>query len=217
MASVDARIAEIRARIANPISAPVGTPASTAPVNGDGFAAELLLSLGDPTVLLGAGAGYAPAGYAPIGYQGFGTAVPARVRPPGQYGSVEPPPHFLAHGNGRIPEQLLAPIGHGHSLEPAAAAAFRQMVADAARDGVAIGVTDSYRPYEDQVSLAARKGLYSEGGLAATPGHSNHGWGLSVDLDLDAGGQDWMRRNAWRYGFVEDVPREPWHWTYRPG
>ncbi len=25
-----------------------------------------------------------------------------------------------------------------------------------------------------------------------------------------------MRENGWRNGFVEDVPREPWHWTYRP-
>jgi LAS superfamily LD-carboxypeptidase LdcB len=51
--------------------------------------------------------------------------------------------------------------------------------------------------------------------LAATPGTSNHGWGLSVDLDLDATAQAWMRQNGARYGFVEDVPREPWHWTFR--
>ena len=53
-------------------------------------------------------------------------------------------------------------------------------------------------------------------GLAATPGTSNHGWGMSLDLDLDDEAQQWMRTNGPDYGFVEDVPREPWHWTYRP-
>ena len=89
------------------------------------------------------------------------------------------------------------------------------MAADAAAQGVHIGVTDSYRSYDAQVSLAQRKGLYRNGGLAATPGTSNHGWGRALDLDLDAKAQAWLRANAGRYGFVEDVPREPWHWTYR--
>ena len=52
--------------------------------------------------------------------------------------------------------------------------------------------------------------------LAATPGKSNHGWGLAVDLELDDRAQAWMRENAHNYGFVEDVAREPWHWGYRP-
>jgi LAS superfamily LD-carboxypeptidase LdcB len=90
------------------------------------------------------------------------------------------------------------------------------MRADAAASGVQIGVTDSYRDYGTQVSLAQRKGLYSQGGLAAAPGSSNHGWGMALDLDLDGAAQSWMRENAWRYGFVEDTPREPWHWGYRP-
>lgn len=90
------------------------------------------------------------------------------------------------------------------------------MIADAKRDGVTIGITDSYRPYEEQVDLARRKGLYSQGGLAAKPGTSEHGWGMATDLDLDAKAQAWMRKNADRYGFVENVPREPWHWAYKP-
>jgi LAS superfamily LD-carboxypeptidase LdcB len=87
----------------------------------------------------------------------------------------------------------------------------------ARRDGVTIGVTDSYRSYGEQVDLARRKGLYSQGGLAAKPGTSDHGWGLSLDLDLDGKAQAWMRRHADEYGFDENVPREPWHWTYKPG
>ena len=67
-----------------------------------------------------------------------------------------------------------------------------------------------------QVDLARRKGLYSNGGLAAAPGTSNHGWGLAVDLDVDTRSHTWLADNGWRYGFVEDTPRERWHWAYRP-
>lgn len=146
-----------------------------------------------------------------------GPLGPAIKRAPGDYGKLEPPAELVAYGNGRIPAQALEPIGVGdHRLWAPAAAAFRQLRADAAAAGVQIGVTDSYRDYGTQVSLAQRKGLYSQGGLAATPGSSNHGWGMALDLDLDATAQAWMRENAWRYGFVEDTPREPWHWGYRP-
>jgi zinc D-Ala-D-Ala carboxypeptidase len=131
------------------------------------------------------------------------------------HGRVEPPAELRAYGNGKIPAAALDEIGVGsHRMYGPAAAEFKQMRAAAAADGVTIGVTDSYRSYDQQVDLARRKGLYSQGGLAATPGTSNHGWGMSLDLDLDARAQAWMRANGERYGFVEDVPREPWHWTF---
>ena len=88
------------------------------------------------------------------------------------------------------------------------------MRAAAVREGVSIGVTDSYRSYGAQVGLAGSKGLYSEGGLAARPGSSEHGWGLALDLDLSAGALRWLRANARDYGFVENTPREPWHWVF---
>jgi len=95
-----------------------------------------------------------------------------------------------------------------------AAQAYQQLRAAAARDGVTIKATDSYRPYEQQVDLAQRKGLYSQGGLAAKPGTSEHGWGLSLDLDLNTKALTWMRTHAKDYGFDENVPRESWHWTF---
>jgi LAS superfamily LD-carboxypeptidase LdcB len=50
------------------------------------------------------------------------------------------------------------------------------------------------------------------------PGTSNHGWGLSVDINVaaDARAGRWLHANTARYGFFNDVPTEPWHWTYRP-
>jgi zinc D-Ala-D-Ala carboxypeptidase len=127
------------------------------------------------------------------------------------------PVELEAYGNGKIPANALHPVGNtGHRLWAPAADSLSTLIADARRAGVHIGITDSYRPYAEQVDLARRKGLYSQGGLAAKPGTSDHGWGLAVDLDLDSKAQAWMRANAGRYGFVEDTPREPWHWAYTP-
>lgn len=127
------------------------------------------------------------------------------------------PLELKAYGNGRIPAEALSTIsGTSHRLWEPAARSFEAMQAAAAADGVTIGITDSYRTYESQVDLVARKGLYSQGGLAASPGTSMHGWGVALDLRLDASAQAWMRSNAGRFGFVENVPREPWHWQYTP-
>jgi hypothetical protein len=127
------------------------------------------------------------------------------------------PADLVHYGNGKIPANALDSIGRGgHRLWSPAADAFKAMTAAARRDGVTIGVTDSYRSYDQQVDLARRKGLYSQGGLAAKPGTSEHGWGLSLDLDLNSKAQAWMRKHADEYGFKENVPREPWHWTFKP-
>jgi len=81
---------------------------------------------------------------------------------------------------------------------------------------VTIGITDSYRSYDEQVDVARRKGLYSQGGLAAKPGTSEHGWGMATDLDLNAKALSWMRKHGSEYGFDENTPRESWHWAYKP-
>jgi LAS superfamily LD-carboxypeptidase LdcB len=127
------------------------------------------------------------------------------------------PTDLAAYGNGKIPASALQPVGGtGHKLWAPAAASMTTMMADAAKDGVHIGITDSYRPYAEQVDLAKRKGLYSQGGLAAQPGTSEHGWGMAVDLDLNSKALSWMKTNAAKYGFDDNVPRESWHWAYKP-
>jgi LAS superfamily LD-carboxypeptidase LdcB len=110
-------------------------------------------------------------------------------------------------------------IGGGHRLRGDAAEAYNQMALAASRDGVTWSITDSYRDYATQVRLAEEKGLYSQGGLAATPGTSNHGFGLAVDLGGGANNSgtaqnNWLVANASRFGFFT-IPREPWHWEYR--
>jgi zinc D-Ala-D-Ala carboxypeptidase len=127
------------------------------------------------------------------------------------------PTDLAAYGNGRIPASVLQRVGDtGHRLWAPAAESLTTMIADAKKDGVHIGITDSYRPYAEQVDLAKRKGLYSQGGLAAKPGTSEHGWGMAADLDLNSKALSWMRTNGAKYGFDANVPRESWHWAYQP-
>lgn len=132
----------------------------------------------------------------------------------GQHG-VKAPEGLESYGNGRIPDDALVPLGVGrHRLWGPAAEAFQQMSASAAASGVRLEVTDSYRSYDQQLDVARRKGLYRNGGLAAEPGTSTHGWGLSVDVNPTSPALGWLRSHGAQFGFVEDVAREPWHWTY---
>ncbi len=151
------------------------------------------------------------------GSTGTGSTPVAGATGPDRTRTVDGVPGDLAaYGNGKIPRTALQEVGTtGHRLWAPAGQALEGLLAEAARDGVRIGITDSYRSYDAQVDVAARKGLYSQGGLAAEPGTSPHGWGIAVDLDLDDRAQAWMRTNGGRFGFVEDTPREPWHWVYR--
>ena len=198
VAMIEARIASIRSRFEPP---PISTASTQTTAPGGSGATG--------------GSGTATA-FADV-LQSATPNTPAQRLPPGAFGSLDPPAELVAFGNGRIPPSALSEIGVGsHALHAPAATAFRRMSVAAKAAGIEIGVTDSYRSYDSQVDLARRKGLYSEGGLAATPGRSNHGWGLALDLDLDPAAQSWMREHGPEFGFVEDTPREPWHWGYRP-
>jgi hypothetical protein len=92
------------------------------------------------------------------------------------------------------------------------------MKAAAANDKVDLGITDSYRSYAAQVDVKRRKP-----GLAATPGKSNHGWGLAFDMGFGSNqkspGYQWMVQNASKFGFKGPLqkPFEPWHWEYVGG
>lgn len=128
------------------------------------------------------------------------------------------------YSNGQIPVDALAPVpwAAGHLLRPDATAALAALNdAYRAQFGRDIEITDSYRTYAQQVAVKRAKGY-----LAATPGTSNHGWALALDLsggiNVYASPQyQWMRDNAPTYGW--DNPTwarpggsklEPWHWEY---
>ncbi len=63
---------------------------------------------------------------------------------------------------------------------------------------------------------------------AASPGASNHGWGLALDIaeEYDSDPQadpirqvfvNWLISNAHRYGISAELQSEPWHWRYVAG
>ncbi len=206
MANVRSRINEIQ-RMLGVQAALSGSPGtSTLGMNGDQFSFQQALQQAGSN----SGSAQNTALMTALGTTPVYASKPADLPP------VTVSDAMRAVGNGRLPDSMLTPIGQGdHKLARPAADAFTRLMNAARRDGVTIGVTDSYRDYAGQVAVADKVGLYGQGGLGAVPGTSNHGWGLAVDLDLDAKAQGWMRDNGWRYGFFEDVAGEPWHWTYR--
>ena len=103
-----------------------------------------------------------------------------------------------------------------------AAAAFDQLSQlRTSQAGSPLCINDSYRDYAGQVAVFAAKP-----NLAATPGRSQHGLGLALDL---CGGAErfgtetynWLKANAPSYGFIHPEwaepggsRPEPWHWEY---
>lgn len=118
-------------------------------------------------------------------------------------------------GNGRLADSELVDVGDGHRLARDAAPSWLTLQAACeAATGQRVTLIDGYRTYEDQVDIARRKGIYGQGGWAAVPGTSNHGWGHAVDADMSGPAGRWLAVNGPRFGWVADVPGENWHWTW---
>jgi hypothetical protein len=130
--------------------------------------------------------------------------------------------------NGQLPAQWLVPATTGCTVYWEAAASLRELLANAARDGIALTPVSCYRDYAGQV--AARESWCARGAchMAAVPGTSNHGWGKAVDfrdgsgpMTYDSPGYRWLLEKAGFYGWLHPkvmkadgpVP-EPWHWEW---
>ncbi|MEU4384812.1 M15 family metallopeptidase [Promicromonospora sp. NPDC023805] len=129
-----------------------------------------------------------------------------------------------SYGNGQIPSSVLCGLGWAPDqlLRCDAAAELENLnSAFRAAFGRNLDVTDGYRSYAEQLSVAASKGA-----LAAVPGTSNHGWGQAVDLSggIESFGTTehaWMVANAGKYGWTHPAwaqaggsKPEAWHWEY---
>lgn len=128
--------------------------------------------------------------------------------------------------NGLIPESDLCLLWDGKSRLRGDAALALTELNDNYRVvfGRDLCITGGYRTLAAQRRLAATKP-----GLAATPGKSNHGYGLAIDLCSSETGSttvmSWLRTNGPVYGWVNPAwaqrggagPYEPWHWEYEPG
>lgn len=120
--------------------------------------------------------------------------------------------------SGFIPTKAMVKIeGGNHYMKPDAAKAYKAMQRAAKKDGINFAITDSYRDYDTQVRLKQQKPT-----LAATPGHSNHGWGLALDINVGDGTMSnatyaWLKQNGAKFGFGQPMSYEPWHWEYKGG
>lgn len=119
-------------------------------------------------------------------------------------------------------------------LHPDAQAAFDQMQAAAAAEGLKLKIISGFRPYSQQYSAynnyAARDGKALADRYSARPGHSEHQTGLAMDINslqqsfATAKEGKWLSEHCAEYGFIirygegkEDKTGfmyEPWHIRY---
>jgi LAS superfamily LD-carboxypeptidase LdcB len=154
--------------------------------------------------------------------------------------------------NGELPDTLLRPVKGGGQLEAHAATAWGAMQLAAHFDGIDLSKhVGAYRPLTAQKALFTQrykatqtgrvpevtrtvggKTWYLKKGMApaGTPGTSNHGWGLAIDVGSASGkrlrwllGDGFMTSNALKFGFswqVSDSKNknfEAWHLQYFAG
>ena len=149
--------------------------------------------------------------------------------------------------NGELPSSVLrnikAPNGQLHRL---AATAWNAMQLAAYFDGIELKHVGAYRPFDQQIKLFRERYTASPTGRtpqvtrtyqgatwylkkgmapAGTPGTSNHGWGLAIDVASASGKRlDWLlgdgfaTSNALKFGFSWEVKdganAEAWHIRY---
>jgi len=142
--------------------------------------------------------------------------------------------------NGKIPEGLLGKTNAGTKIIKDLVPGWNKLEkAYYDRFGFKLGYGAGIRSYQTQIDVKVRwtkKGLPN---YAATPGTSNHGWGMAIDIKVrNAKGEKveghgkthpgydtvtykWMMENASKFGFHNPSwarktsrkgPYEPWHW-----
>lgn len=127
----------------------------------------------------------------------------------------------MAGNNGRLSKSNLTPIPGGF-LNKDAGAAWNAMYAHILRatgEKVSVnGPDSSYRVYSRQVFWKTWWCNRGRCGNAATPGTSNHGWGLAVDVPTRT--RQLIDRYGAEYGWAKkwsDAQHEPWHLKYKSG
>ncbi|GEK22504.1 hypothetical protein CXY01_30240 [Cellulomonas xylanilytica] len=131
---------------------------------------------------------------------------------------------LLGYANGKIPDSALCGVSFDSSVRLRCDAAEQLDILNSAyraQFGSDLVVNDSYRSYAGQVACKRTKGY-----LCATPGTSNHGSGIAVDLGggIDSFGTKqhrWMASNApdldWglpSWASWGGSKPEAWHWEY---
>ena len=157
------------------------------------------------------------------------------------------PPALRNVPNGEVPARLLVNVKPYGQLFWKAAVAYNNLVEAAKKDGIILGHVGAYRSLDQQVALFKTRYSRKPTGRvpavtrvwngdvwhlrkgcapAATPGKSNHGLAIAVDLcemvgkrpiSLTMVGRRWLLSNAEKYGWCWEVadPGSPnfelWH------
>lgn len=127
----------------------------------------------------------------------------------------------------------------GRGINVKIADKFLDMRDAAKKDGITLSINSGFRsPYDNintkstngvKVSASSQQSLYNaylsgRGNLAAEPGKSNHGNGISLDIqtgsrakgNLNTSVYKWLVKNSWKFGFLRGVKNEEWHYDYLP-
>lgn len=128
-------------------------------------------------------------------------------------------------GNGLLADHSLCELWQdGEQLRPDAAISLSALNgAFRAQFGRDLCLVASYRDLDTQYAVKAQLGYW-----AASPGTSNHGWGLAIDICKQETSNSeiysWLWANAPAYGWqnpawaqVGGEKYEPWHWEYVEG
>jgi hypothetical protein len=149
-----------------------------------------------------------------------GTYPPPRGTPPGPWGGFS---------NGRVDTKLLGsiPWADRYTLRTDALQALIELDKKFVSEfGYHLPINDGYRDFDEQVRAKAKYG-----DNAATPGTSNHGWALAIDIGdqrhmaigFNSSIYQWLKANAPAYGWVHPQwaepgdpggPDEAWHWEF---
>lgn len=144
--------------------------------------------------------------------------------------------------NGKLSTNQLTKVKCGGLMWSKAAHAFNAMFDAATKAGVKLQNIGDYRPFEAQFGMFKErystkdegrkpqvtrtydgKTWYLKPGMApsSSPGKSNHGLGLAIDLNVtNPKTAEWLCKNAPDYGFYlqGSDPKSPefelWHWQY---
>src|SRR6201999_1089313 len=102
---------------------------------------------------------------------------------------------------------------NGEGMRPDVAAAYDQMTAAAAADGITLIVVSGFRSDAEQAELFA---AHPDPKWVAPPGTSLHRCATELDLGPETA-YGWLAANATRFGFLQRYPWGAWHFGSTAG
>ena len=136
--------------------------------------------------------------------------------------------------NGKVPLGVLMALSPTCRLEEEMARRLRALLRASAAAGYPMQTLSCYRDYASQAAIYAEAVAAGREVFVASPGHSNHGYGLAADIwpvrlaaalnqpdwynafTFDSPEWQWLDSHAARFGLIfylrrGVIPEEPWH------